>query len=262
VASWESHGYFCPSTARHRRPPAIFFAAAEVPPGTIFPPHASACRRYWLWPRSWSPSWGSALASSPHLGRPFYRPCLASPADPIDTIILPSPYQVATAWMFPRLIISAGSAASRARPWLIVSSRRELLEKGVATRLVTSSTHCRRRSCVCSCNNGGRSTWLTCFMAYIYSCSPAHAAVLSTGEWASLFARTTSHASCHLWACTWRRLPPRFPSARRRHSRSRDDPSISAPANSPHLGLCILLKNGERTESPLHPCYWFHLQFV
>ena len=57
-------------------------------------------------------------------------------------------------------------------------------------------------------------------------------------------ARATSHASCRLWACaatrlaasTRRHLPPRFPSARRRPGRGRDDPSVSAPATSPHLG--------------------------
>lgn len=84
-----------------------------------------------------------------------------------------------------------------------------------------------------------------------------------------------------LAASTRRLLLPRFPSARRRHGCGQDDPSILAPAKSPHLGLCILLDDGasktvselnslcipardsifnlfnitsERTEFPMHPC--------
>lgn len=79
---------------------------------------------------------------------------------------------------------------------------------------------------------------------------------LRTGERASLSARATSHASCRLWAytatrlaaSTRRRLPPRFPSARPRHGRGRDDPSISAPANSPHLE-----RSSHFPYLPLHP---------
>jgi hypothetical protein len=92
----------------------------------------------------------------------------------------------------------------------------------------------------------------------------ALASKLRTNERASLSARATSHANCRLYpASSSSPVPISSPSP---WPRSRWPINFStrelAPPGPLHPPRRRRLQSGERTESPLHPSYWFHLQFV